>query len=1320
MGKKKNRQINKQVPHKPVTTPSVSPVLTLEDILSDRVGGSINFRGLYFQILYASQVILSTLSAETTTAIRLEGIEDLDILSDDNDQYVQLKSSVNTIDASRFWDLKILQNFLTVAAVKPSSQFKLVHNAALAKGNLDVFGASNVTESQILFWIEKLKTAGFTISTSGFKELLKQITVEKTTEKILQAQLIKLLHQNFSIGNGTEHIYLKALFYNVFQWSKQRQTVSFQDLAKLIQSVKDSFAKAPTNEAISHNWIQPVSFMIEAVESAYDYFEGKAARPIHIAMALPVKRPVWENTIISKLAESSIIVIKSSSGQGKSTLAWQVCRDLSGNANTVYQLTHCANWQEANAVRDFIETRLTIGEWPVIVVDGLTQSVSSWATLAELFADKPVQFLITTREEDWFRYGADISRVSLQVIDIKLTLAEAEEIYHQLKRNGKIHADVTSWQSAWEHIETKGLLIEYVYLLTSGQMISERLTQQVKQLQTEKDTAAKTEILRLVSLADTLNVRLKTATLTNHINQTIRFESDRNEVYRQLEKEYYLKFESDYVEGLHPVRSQHLVDILHSHTPIEDSLIAVLTMLNADSVYDYFIAAPFHVTPSGKNEFYRRAANLLGQKTFPEMVYATDGILHYEASMYWQKNKTVFDEAFMAGGLALFVYDATPFHNLNTLASFSETTKDIPGGGNIQMLADKLNNLSAYNIADSDIYIFVRHLHDELKKRPVTATAEGVVFLSKWFKKLGLDFPDIIDLSEDTLLKTLEQEDIGQSSDLFQFYRISQPGKYRQFVTRHKQTIFSWIKIKTDTLRIFEQGKNIQMEYLLSGDAGDENEKSVYRINIVSAFFDDYERYNTDLHILPFPNEELYKVTRQNAHKEMPAENIYHSFDVHLNQIWSKTILRHYASVSNYDWQNEHFRLRKKAVEVARKCTRVFEHHLIGDTQKLKTSIKDYMAQALELLEVQQVAKTYPCFSAKYFDDTRFKQEQKNIDAFFSSYRNFLNQSPGIFSPEKDHDRHLPIINLKNALENLSKMQAAFASITSATVTYFPFDSLHDEEVQWYNRLLTTAQFYIHYVSSKSHEKIVVPQRAAQEWRETEKLKELNNLHQVIYNFEAESRFTFFVPDKIFEEGILKSTVIGVQNCSLIDTDQNDFFELSMGLNQLSGTGIHFFTILFLDDDKKIIGSLRFSLSYFDRFKVFAETGEYDEESQFSVPLPIPPTEEMIFALGNGVHTGQTNLRPSDESYYKMMMEIWQLSQYRTYCRSEGQERKWLDELENKYSQSILAHVKTVYQSGTASIDPSKQEVEQFINRARSFSTEELVEMMTRRAATSI
>lgn len=39
-----------------------------------------------------------------------------------------------------------------------------------------------------------------------------------------------------------------------------------------------------------------------------------------------------------------------------------------------------------------------------------------------------------------------------------------------------------NWESAWEKIADKKLLIEYVYLLTHGEMIAERISAQMNEI----------------------------------------------------------------------------------------------------------------------------------------------------------------------------------------------------------------------------------------------------------------------------------------------------------------------------------------------------------------------------------------------------------------------------------------------------------------------------------------------------------------------------------------------------------------------------------------------------------------------------------------------------------------------------------------------------------------------------------------------------------------------------------------------------------------------------------------------------------------------
>lgn len=45
--------------------------------------------------------------------------------------------------------------------------------------------------------------------------------------------------------------------------------------------------------------------------------------------------------------------------------------------------------------------------------------------------DYPVKYLLTTRQEDWYRFGADLSEIKLMIVDISLTINEARKIFEE-------------------------------------------------------------------------------------------------------------------------------------------------------------------------------------------------------------------------------------------------------------------------------------------------------------------------------------------------------------------------------------------------------------------------------------------------------------------------------------------------------------------------------------------------------------------------------------------------------------------------------------------------------------------------------------------------------------------------------------------------------------------------------------------------------------------------------------------------------------------------------------------------------------------------
>ena len=294
------------------------------------------------------------------------------------------------------------------------------------------------------------------------------------------------------------------------------------------------------------------------------YFEGKAAKPFHIAAGLPIRRKRWEEDILKTFQESDVIVIRASSGQGKSTLAWQLAFGLRDTGWTPYELLWCADEKQIGNIVSLIESRVKVGKLPLIIIDGLRSEVLAWDHLAQSTLKLPVKYIVTAREEDWHRFGADCSHLRLGVINIEMTKDEAEKIFQQFKHAGKIHPSIDNWQSAWEKVVDRGLLIEYVYLLTQGEMIEERLSYQIRLLSDELDSKSKLEILRLVSVADLCSVRLPTLSLINSIENRFGFLGDRGQCLKSLQKEYYIQLEDrEYIEGLHPVRSQHLAKLLH-------------------------------------------------------------------------------------------------------------------------------------------------------------------------------------------------------------------------------------------------------------------------------------------------------------------------------------------------------------------------------------------------------------------------------------------------------------------------------------------------------------------------------------------------------------------------------------------------------------------------------------------------------------------------------------------------------------------------------------------------------------------------------------
>ena len=322
-------------------------------------------------------------------------------------------------------------------------------------------------------------------------DFLNKITFEKVSEDFLEDEINKLVIKKFQIYTGNERQYIQALINLILVKSSSRLEITNQDIVELAESVKNDIAKGPVNPAVQYRWLEPVDFTIPQNKDLKDYFEGKAARPYHISANLPVRRQPWKDKVLNTFEESDATVIRASSGQGKSTLAWQVVYELLQKGWKPYELVWCQDEMEIGNLVTLIESKIKIGECILVVIDGLNKNVSAWGELVNRTLKMPIKLIITSREEDWYNYGTDLSRLILRPVIIEMSKDEAENIYNQFKNAGKIHPSIKNWQGSWEQVADRKLLMEYVYLLTQGEMLSERLSNQIKTLKSDNESKAK-------------------------------------------------------------------------------------------------------------------------------------------------------------------------------------------------------------------------------------------------------------------------------------------------------------------------------------------------------------------------------------------------------------------------------------------------------------------------------------------------------------------------------------------------------------------------------------------------------------------------------------------------------------------------------------------------------------------------------------------------------------------------------------------------------------------------------------------------------------
>lgn len=1239
----------------------------LDTLLKKRNGGAINFRGIQYQILYSCHLILKNLfDSKKNENITLEGLEDIDhkqiTLTTNSSELIQLKSSDNKINAGDFWTMNVLQNFLQVYLVDESSNFKLVYNFKVADGALRQLFEKKLTDNSLQFWQSKL----YTYSDIHFdvKDFLNKIAYQRMSFDEISTSITQLLFKNWNVNTGTERQFVNALVNNVLQWSKERKTINHQNVLNLFEDINESYSKAVKNEAVKNNWIERVNYSNESSSDLLTYYDGKSAKPYHISNGLPAQRKFWEKKIIEALKTNDAVLIRSSSGQGKSTLAWQVGYLLKEKYN-IYQLHSSKTWEQADSSMEFLQSRIAIGEFPIVIIDGLDSEVDHWQVLVQRTSALPIRFIITARHEDWNRFGADISNIGLEPIDISMSKEEAEDIFKQFKQKGKLHKEVKDWQSIWEQVFKKGLLIEYTYLLTRGEMIKERLSKQIQKLKDDRSPAAKTEILRIVAAADCLQLRIGTQNLIHHIETFVTFSNqDRGEVLLELQNEYFLNFDGKKIEGLHPIRSKHLLQLLHEIVPLSSTLKNLYQLLDEQDKQNFFRNTSLLLKNEDCKEFYSSISQILGKGPYIDMVYALNGASHAEPQKYWLKNQEQFDEVYNTGGLDLFIINTIPGKKLNTL---DKLIKILPPEytDNISRQTEILKTLSDYNFEDSEVMILAKALLEVINtSNSCKSSYKGLGHLAKWYKKLNLKL--ILPFEDQVLSEGLKNQSITDVKGLFQFMHISNPRAYERYVNENKLDIINYLRKATDSLSITENKSHIYIQYLYDADSViPSNEESVTRLESIYILLPFYEKYNIEAILLPFPTEEIISVIKSDSSKSMVPENIPDSSEASYSNIWIDTISRNYDENSAFQWQKKIMEMRNNAIEWCKSTLRIIDSTIEGNLSKRTKELQPFVLVREKLGRSIVPRKTYPRYEYSTAHNEDRKKFEKLVNNWFDTVRNSDSQFINLFNPKGENDQNLASINLKAIFFKLKEMQTAFHNLEKLTTAHFDSLLLDKNEDVIYERLYKSVIYYMNHLPINDQVPVKIGRIAIENWYNQFQSSEMFELKKILENASSAIGYNFILPKRILKTETYASVVVGIND---FDFNQEDaIMSIAQGLFPFADYPAAFFTVIAIKNNFAV-GGLRFKRYFFELMRNFDES-KIDELNR-NLPLPVIPDAEVAELLE--IETIEQDSKSPSNVKYKILMEVWKLSKTRSLLnKNDFFENKWLGELEEKYLDSI-------------------------------------------------
>lgn len=1021
--------------------------LSIDALLRKRVHGAANIRGIRYQILAAVLAALERLpTAPPAAGIRLEGLEDFDRVGfQAGDEYIQAKFEAQSWAWKRIaGPINSFLQVLRAPGADPAARFRLLVSFGLRKeiATLAAREARPLPERKAIEerFRRLVRELGGTDQNAA--DLMSRLTIESLPEEELWNRLRRAVAEAFELGTEAVDTYLLVLVSRFLGWAEQRRTVSWADMREVRVVIGEALAREEGFQAYGRGLVQRLEWAADADPS--DFFEGKGTRPGHVAANVDVQRPRWLARIAESIVAERVCIVRAPSGQGKSALAYRAAREAGPEAGTfILRIAHTA--EDVEHVRHHLRFRASLN-LPMLVMMDVDSRTRRWFDVAEECATLGVPAIVTIREEDWFRYGRE-SRFDFDVVEPWLDLDEAREIFTAFKAQDRIHPDVVSPEWAYERIGEPRLLLEYVYLLTHGRMLEERLADQVRQFREQGESPGKLEILRRATLAHALGAGVAVRKLLIGVD----LRDDPQEVIRSMVGEY-IQVREGQVEGLHWVRSEHLARLLHDVYPNPADTVLALLPAVEDADLPTVVSRAYRWVGLDRDRLIQGLAEYASRPEARLPLEMIEGLFEAGEELYFSEHRHVFDRAYeigRSGGTFLLASSVLPVHRIEPLAGLEEL---IPNVADLRQLAAKLpTGPRGLDLCQQFLRVAALHLTPERIAAHLTRAGR----LLDWLAVCEIRPPHWMEIRDRLVGEpTVFQLELDDFCAFCQGLFRLDADEYWRWYCQHEDEILGYLKITTDCLELTADRELARAVFLVDPDREESpHEMRTARGDRLRSALPFAERYQTQgIWLTPLGLPPTVDDTVLDA----PRESYPLPSDASKNAVWGRIVDRSYFPDTHYSLQHAWYEARANALEYVQWLSKWLQRIIAG-----KRAPIDQAAFNALVLRTREAVRSLPNPSQRVASKVHTgipraaiaALSNRGVSSWTFAFNNFFRQIHEFLVNQDEDTKRLLLVNFRDARSHLKDIHKAFGDLFRHVPDYFDAHKLDVRERSAYSEL---------------------------------------------------------------------------------------------------------------------------------------------------------------------------------------------------------------------------------------------------------------------------